>query len=139
MKEIDKLVIRSLSGYCPVEMAYEDKLTVEKDSISYQYKPVVETENNPQRKWRYTSNSPEFLRLFYEMAAQLPFVMELSNTLETKDAGNIHLYVTFTDRSKWSRESWMPIDCYQKCFSYIRKMIPTAEMMPPALSGGEDK
>lgn len=133
MKEIDKLVIRSVSGYCPVEMAYEDKLTIEKDSISYQYKPVVETEMNPSRKWRLNTNSPEFRRLFYEMTVEVPAIMELSATLETRDVGNINLYITFIDGSKWSREYWMPSDCYEKLFSCIRCMIPSSEMMPPIL------
>lgn len=32
-----KIVIKSTSGFCPVEYAYNDKLTITANSIAYEY------------------------------------------------------------------------------------------------------
>lgn len=42
MKEIVKITIKGCSGYGPVDMAYDDKLTLTPTSISYEYKPYLE-------------------------------------------------------------------------------------------------
>ncbi len=42
MKEIIKIIISGASGYCCANEAYNDKVTLEKNSISYSYKPLFE-------------------------------------------------------------------------------------------------
>ena len=37
-------------------MAYSDKVIIDRDSIRYEYKPVVESEINTPRKWSYFRN-----------------------------------------------------------------------------------
>ena len=56
MTDIIRIVIKGGSGYGSVDEAYSDKVTIDRDSISYEYNPVVESEINITRKWSYLSN-----------------------------------------------------------------------------------
>ena len=47
MVDIIRIVIKGSSGYCCYDEAYNDKVTITDDSISYEYIPVVESEINP--------------------------------------------------------------------------------------------
>ena len=57
MKEIVRVTIKGFSGYGPYDEGYEDKVIITPDFISYEYVPNVESETNPKRKWRYSTNS----------------------------------------------------------------------------------
>ena len=50
MADIIRIIIKGESGYGPVDEAYSDKATIDRDSIRYEYKPVVESEINPPRR-----------------------------------------------------------------------------------------
>ena len=56
MADIIRIVIKGGSGYGPVDEAFSDKVTIDCDSIRYEYKPVVESEINTPRKWSYFRN-----------------------------------------------------------------------------------
>lgn len=43
MTDIKEIVITSTSGYCPIDYAYEDKLSLTSDSIKYECHPYLET------------------------------------------------------------------------------------------------
>ena len=47
LREIIKVVIKHCSGYCAFDDAYNEKLTMTPDSISYEYVPINITETNP--------------------------------------------------------------------------------------------
>ena len=57
-----KIVIKSTSGFCPVDYAYNDKLTITANSIAYEYKPYLESDNslNVHRKWSYKTTNTNF-------------------------------------------------------------------------------
>lgn len=67
-KEITKIIIKGSSGYCAYSEAYKDRLTIEKEKISYEYLPEEETKINPVRKWNYTTNSPLYQTLYERIA-----------------------------------------------------------------------
>ena len=69
MTDIIRIIIKGGSGYCPVDEAYSDKVTIDRDSIRYEYKSVVESEINPPRKWSYKTTSPIHQKRFREAAA----------------------------------------------------------------------
>lgn len=58
--DIVKIVIKGASGYCSVDEAYKDKISLTDSSISYEYKPheMSRLENNVYRKWTYKTTSP---------------------------------------------------------------------------------
>lgn len=75
-KEIVRIVIKSESGYGPVDEAYKDKVIITKDSIRYEYTPHLVSKTNPGRKWSYRTTSPIFQQKFDELAQLLPDALE---------------------------------------------------------------
>lgn len=70
-KEITKIIIKGSSGYCAYSEAYKDRLTIEKEKISYEYLPEEETKINPVRKWNYTTNSPLYQTLYESIGQEV--------------------------------------------------------------------
>lgn len=50
MADIIRIMIKGASGSCCIDEAYNDKVTITSESISYEYVPSIETEINPKRK-----------------------------------------------------------------------------------------
>ena len=48
-KDIIRVVIKGSSGYGPVDEAFNDKVTITRDSIRYEYTPYLASETNPVR------------------------------------------------------------------------------------------
>lgn len=46
MADIIRIIIKSESGYGPVDEAFTDKVTIDHDSIRYEYRPVMESKIN---------------------------------------------------------------------------------------------
>ena len=65
-----KIVIKSTSGFCPVEYAYNDKLTITANSIAYEYKPSFPA---------LTLSHPVFLFSLQAFCASLYLVREALN------------------------------------------------------------
>ena len=60
MADIIRIVIKGAWGYCCIDEAFNDKVTITSESISYEYVPAIETERNSKRKWSYKTTSPLF-------------------------------------------------------------------------------
>ena len=56
MADIIRITIKGESGYGPLDEAYSDKVTIDRDSIRYEYKPAVESKINTPRKWSYKTS-----------------------------------------------------------------------------------
>lgn len=74
MKEIIKIVIKGASGYGCVDEAFNDKVTITAEAISYEYIPVVESELNTKRKWSYKTNSTIY-KMKYDTIVRLTKVL----------------------------------------------------------------
>lgn len=138
MKEIVRIVIKGSSGYCPADQAYEDKVTISGDLISYAYKPLFESGKNFPRNWRYKTDSPVFRKHFYELVSVMPGVMEHSTEMFCTDIGGIEFIVTFDDKTRWQQIFWLPGDEFRESFNIIRKMIPACETILNVLLLSED-
>ncbi len=138
MKEIVKIVVKGYSGYCPADMAYEDKVTISCDSVNYVYKPLFESEENLPRNWRYKTDSPVFRKLFYELVSAMPGVMEHDTEMLCTDIGGIEFTVTFDDKTRWKQVFWLLGDEFKDCFKIIRQMVPACEKIPEVLLLSED-
>ena len=75
VKYISRIVIKGASGYGSEDEAYNDKVTITPTSISYEYKPMYESELDPSRKWSYKTNSPIFRMMYDKVAGMLPAIM----------------------------------------------------------------
>lgn len=139
MKEITRIVIKGSSGYVPADYAYHDKLTITPEAIAYEYKPWVESPENPARNWRYTSDSPEFRAQFAEVAAGIREALEFSSDIEILDVGTVEFTVTYSDKTKETAQFSLIGDWSHDLFMDIKMMVPFTEMIPPTLWTEEDE
>lgn len=135
-----KIVIKSTSGFCPVDYAYNDKLTITANSIAYEYKPYLESDNslNVCRKWSYKTTNSIFSLAFEKIAMAVDEILSRDQEAMYCDSGNIDFIVTYDDGKKTAREFGVPADEFADCFKIIREIIPATEEVPEAIRISED-
>ena len=104
MNDIIKITISGVSGFCPVDEAYSDKVTITPSSISYEYKPHTESrlETNIYRKWSYKTTSPIFQELYKRIAEMTPKYLIGGDALYVCDGSPTIITATFQDKHKES-------------------------------------
>lgn len=138
MKYITRIVIKGVSGYGPADEAYNDKVTITPTSISYEYKPLYESELNPSRKWSYKTNSPIFRMMYDKVAGMLPAIIERGIQEFCTDIGGIEYTITYSDKTKFKEIYWVPRDYFEELFVTIKRMVPETEYTPVVLLTSED-
>ena len=138
MPEIVRIVIKGSSGYCFVDEAFNDKVTITGDSISYEYIPYVESEINPKRKWCYKTTSPIFKYKYEEIVKMLPEVIERDIEEFCTDIGGIEFNITYADKTKFKETYWVPSDDFKDLFTVIKSLVPETEYTPAVLLTSED-
>ena len=138
MKDIIRITIKSESGYCCVEEVYSDKITITKDSIRYEYNPMIESDKNVHRKWSYKTTSPIFQKLFKEAALAVEPILSWEEMIFVADSGNTTFTVTYDDKTKKTRDFFLSGDEFKECFSIIKQMVPGCEYVPAVLLTSED-
>ncbi|MCR5262862.1 MAG: hypothetical protein K6D94_03235 [Clostridiales bacterium] len=138
MADIVRIAIIGRSGYCRVDEAFIDKVTIERDSIRYEYKPVIESEINPPRKWSYKTSSSIFQKLFREAAAAVEDILNLEEEPDVTDIGVTSFTITYADKTKATRDFILPGDGFKECFDIIKQMVPGCECTPAVLLTSED-
>ena len=135
-----KIVIKSTSGFCPVEYAYSDKLTLTANSIAYEYKPYLENGNSLKvyRKWSYKTTNSIFGLAFEKIAVAVDEILNRDQEAIYCDCGNIDFIVTYDDGNRVAREFGIPADEFADCFKNIREIIPVTEDVPEAIRISED-
>ena len=135
-----KIVIKSTSGYCPVDYAYNDKLTMTANSITYEYKPYLENDNslNVRRKWSYKTTNSIFSLVFEKIAEAVDETLSRDQEAMYCDCGNIDFIVTYDDGNKVARKFGVPADEFADCFKIIKEIIPVTEDVPEAIRISED-
>ncbi len=138
MTDIIRIIIKGGSGYGPVDEAYNDKVTIDRDSIRYEYKPVVESEINPTRKWSYKTSSPIYQKRFREVAAAVEAILNWEKEPFVTDLGVTTFTVIYADKAKATRDFILPGDDFKECFTIIKQMVPGCEYIPAVLLTSED-
>ena len=134
MSEIIRVKITGASGYCCAEEAYEDTLVIEKNSIKYEYKPLVETRLNPVRKWNYKTTSPLFEKKYRDVVSLMPSVMDIDDEeVFCTDVGGFDFTVTYSDGSKWENSFFTGGETFADLFRCINQMVPSTEYTPAML------
>lgn len=139
MKEITRIVIKGRSGYVPVQYVYEDKFVITPDAVSYEYKPYLDDPNNPARKWRYTSNSPEFREHFETVCGMIPYEMKRKPQYGITDIGQKDFEITFSDKTKEKYSFVVFNDFFEDLFDCIKWFVPFTEMIPMTLRTAADE
>ena len=138
MSDIVRIVIKGASGYCCSDMAYNDKVTITSDTITYEYIPFLESNLNPKRKWSYKTDSPLFQILYSNVVAMLPRYMEEDVEKFCTDIGGVEFIITYSDKTKYKHIFWVTGDEFAELFRVIKQMIPTTEYTPAVLLTSED-
>lgn len=138
MKDIIKIVITSSSGYCPVDEAFDDRLSITSDSISYKYVPMMESDINPMRIWKYNTNSPIFKKQFEVIVSLMNDIIKRKQDMFYTDIGSIKFNITYSDKTKFSKIFYLPADDFEKQFKEIKKLVPATEYIPIVLMTSED-
>ena len=138
--EIVRITIKGASGYGPWDEAYEDKVTLTESSISYEYRPnrIDETEEHTVRKWSYKTTSPEFRKIFREIAAMTPGIMDNDEDLFVCDIGPTEITATYDDRRRQHECFFCPREHFAEYFRLIKKLVPSCEKIPVVLRMNED-
>ncbi len=133
--KITRIVIKGGSGYCNVDEAYEDKVTLTDCSISYEYRPdeMAESATNGFRKWKYTTTSPIFKLVFQEIANRTPYYLYYDNELFATDIGPTEIIVTFEDKHREKACFFCPSEFFREYFNLIKKLVPKTEDTPAVL------
>lgn len=138
VKYIARIVIKGASGYGSADEAYNDKVTITPTSISYEYKPMYESELNPSRKWSYKTNSPIFRVMYDKVAGMLPAIIERGIQEFCTDIGGIEFNITYSDKTKFKEIYWAPGDYFEELLVAIKRMVPETEYTPAVLLTLED-
>ena len=138
MADIIRIVIRGSSGYCCSDEAFNDKVTITPDSISYEYVPYMETEVNPKRKWSYKTNSPIFKMTYGDIARMITGNIKKGVEEFCTDIGGIEFNITYSDKSKFKETYWVPGDYFKELFMAIKSLVPESEYTPAVLLMPED-
>jgi len=138
MNEIKKVTIKGFSGYGPYDEGYEDKVTISQDFISYEYVPNVETETNPKRKWRYSTNSPIFKMAFAKISELIEETLNAEIEGFCTDIGGIEFALMYADKSKKRKHYWLPGDHFSEIIHRVKELVPQTEYTPAVLLTEED-
>jgi len=137
MKEIVRITIKGFSGYGPYDEGYEDKVIITQDSISYEYVPNVETEINPKRKWRYSTNSPIFKLSFAKISVLIEETLNSEIEGFCTDIGGIEFALMYADKSKRRKHYWLPGDHFSEIIRCVKELVPQTEYTPAVLLAEE--
>lgn len=137
---VKKIVIKGASGYGHLDEAYEDKLIITPDSISYEYKPHPESKlgTNIYRKWNYKTTSPLFKELYHQVSEMLPKYLYSEDILFATDIGQTEITATFEDGHREKTNYYCPSEYFAEWFQVIKQMVPACEYIPVVLLTNED-
>ena len=135
---IIRIAIKGESGYCCAVDAYNDKITITRGSIRYEYKPVYVSDKNVPRNWSYKTDSPVFQKLYDDLAGLMPEVLTREEIPFVTDIGATTFIATYADKSKGERTFFLPGDEFKDVFSIIKQMVPACEQVPYVIQTSEN-
>lgn len=130
-----KIIIKGASGWGPSELAYQDKLIIKSDGISYERKPMEETKSNPYVKWSYKTNSVRYQHVFQALGEQLLKFENLKDMFVTDVTPN---QITFFFENQGFRFVTYFYDGVEQFVELVRLMIPETEDIPYCLHCSAD-
>ena len=128
---ISRIVIKGTNAF--PRTCYNDKITIDENSISYEYKPRDATKDNPVQKWSYKTTSPIFQKLFMRVCKAVEEVISWNIISRCCDAGVTTFEVTYADKRKVKRVFITQRENFKKCFAVIKQMVPACERVPAVL------
>lgn len=138
MSDIIKIIIKGSSGYCCEEESYTDQVIITPEFIEYKYSPMIETDINPIREWKYKTNSPIFKNKFEKLSKSVALVAELNIDEVCTDIGETEFDITYSDNKKINKIFFVPRVSFADFFKIVKSMVPGCEYVPAVLLTEED-
>lgn len=129
-REIIKVVIKHCSGYCAFDDAYNEKLTMTPDSISYEYVPINSTETNPVKKWNYRTSDSNFPVAYMKIANMVNDIIQTEIEECCFDVGEIQFTAMYTDKTIAKRTCFLPAGHFEDLFKVMKRFVPSCEPEP---------
>jgi len=139
MPTMERIVIKGESGFCNVDEAYTDVVTITPDWIRYQYEPREMSEHNLPTSWAYQPSGLGHRALFDEVAEMVAGILEKDDEEFVTDIGSTTFAVTYPNGTKKHRDFRLPSGDFSECFSLVKKMIPREEKVPRVLMTSDDE
>ena len=131
-----KITIKGASGWGPVDLAYDDKLTIKPDEISYERKPAEESDENPHVKWSYKTNSAYFQNMFGILGDQVSEFEKLEDEVVVTDINPNQVKFFFEDEVLTFTTYFY--DGVEHFVDMVKLMVPGTEDIPYCLPSAED-
>lgn len=133
---IKKITFESQSCWGTIDEAYKDKLTIKNGEVSYVYKPEIESEINPYRKWSYKTNSPIVTMLYESLTKNYEAVKALPDEWCTDILPTVVKFY-FEDGHVDLVETY-DLSAAEDFLICVRRLVPETEYMPVCIATSED-
>ena len=135
MKKVIKIKITGYPAETTADRAYQEKLVVRNDGISYKYEPGIRSKFHPCRKWTYKTDSSCFRKQFAGAAKAAARDLKQGKT-DAPMAAVVYMVITYADGTK-AGKTFLGKEDFE-CFDVIRQMIPACEKPPKMLCPDEE-
>lgn len=139
MPAFERIVIKGESGFCSINEAYTDTVTITPDWIRYKYEPRELSEHNLPMSWAYQPSGLGYRALFDEVAEKVAGILEQDDEEFVADVGSTTFAVTYPNGTKKHRVFYLPGDDFAECFALVKKMVPSEEAIPRVLLTSDDE
>ncbi len=119
MRKIIRIAIKGSMGYGSVYEDYNDKLTIDSNSITYEYIPRIESETNPVRRWSYKTTSKTYQKRFDQLVSCLPGAIdEVSEEAFCPDVGSIDFIIYMMMEREKRKNSGCPVRIFRNLLAF---------------------
>lgn len=144
-KQVTKITIIGISGYCSAADAYKDRLTITRNKITYHYRPEImkssyndsdddlRTVENPEIKWTANYGSRCLKNSFEEIAELVLLKLEEGEPSPCCDIGVTEIIVEFADKSKSRKQFFQPADYFYDLFKCIQTLFVSEAFKMPVV------
>lgn len=139
MPAFERIVIKGESGFCSVDEAYTDAVTITPNWIRYRYEPRELSEHNLPMSWAYQPSGLGYRALFDEVAEKVAGILEHDDEEYVTDIGSTTFAVTYPNGTRKHKVFCLPSDDFAECFAVVKKMVPSEESIPRVLLTSDDE
>ena len=138
MNDVKRIVITSTSGYGSVADAYQDRLTLTLEGISYKRTPEIESDYNYGRTWTFKTNNREYQGYVDYLAEKVAELIRNGIPYEVTDVGVIGISVIYADGTKLKDSYQINRGYFSGILSELSEFIPPCELIPVLLDYNEE-
>ena len=130
MNDVKRIVITSTSGYGSVADAYQDRLTLTLEGISYKRTPEIESDYNYGRTWTFKTNNREYQGYVDYLAEKVVELIRNGIPYEVTDVGVIGFTVVYEDGTRLKDSYKINSSYFSNILSGLEEYLPRCETLP---------